>query len=500
MVGSTRATGRQRSHKKRKATSTSNSNSEESSEPRAAAAEPAPIIAPGAGFVIECEHNKQRLTVSAPDAKIVLQKSEFFQHAFCHGTTEAASGILSKPDWSLDIARRIVELLVQGTVPLLRDSETDANNSETVMTQFEALRQAADQILCPIHIRHPVHDYDIQHHTATLQLVCDTFLAAYNCDSKRHSSFFMLAGADLSCVERSYDEDDENDNIDPEETEDEDGILHKVKIKVDVWRQFLQQGLLLLDADKKGFALTFGQATATPYNNFSYDNPQTFQVYYNAATPLYVTITHMCAGLRQMRELDSDDDGDDEDDYAHAQKYRLSFQIYCGFYEHCMDLTEATTLNNINNNNNNNNNNKNTNKIPLDVCWEGEFNTDSMADDVALTGGLADLKTALGLVEEFIVPHCRTKKCALFLRNPDWKTIGRTIHATQQCCDHPGTLLWDADGNDFFTIKTLKDTKIILDLLSQEDSPLAKSGDFQLTEMVAYATDSWFGNNWEMIS
>ena len=485
MVGTSRTTSRQRSHKKRKATSTStNSTSSFTDEPATSGADAAPQqatapVAPETGFVIECE-NGQRLEVSAHDAKIVLQKSEFFKHAFCHGTTEATSGILPKPDWSMDIARRMVELLVQGStkVPL----------SDAGVAPFEALREAADQILCPFHIRHPVHDFDIQHDTATLQLVIDTLLSSKVDASNEITSSFTLVGTDLSCVERSYnEEDDDTVNAVEQEREDEDGILHRVKIKVDVWRQFLQQGLLLLDLDKKGFALTYGKATATPYNHYSYDNPQTFHVYYNNATPLYLTITHMCAGLRQMRELDGEDDDEDEEEDASAQKYRLAFQIYCGFYEHCMDLTEATTPNDNKSN-------------PVDVCWEGEFNTDSMADDVALTGGLADLKTALGLVEEFIVPHCRTKKCALFLRNPDWKMIGRMIHATQQCCDHPGTLMWDADDHDFFTIKTLKDTKIILDLLSKEDSPLAKSGKFQLTEKQAYASDSWFGNNWEMIS
>ena len=65
------------------------------------------------GFLIECEDGKKQLGVTGAQAEILKRESDFINNCFRHGTTEAANGHLKKPDWSIAIARHVVEVLTK---------------------------------------------------------------------------------------------------------------------------------------------------------------------------------------------------------------------------------------------------------------------------------------------------------------------------------------------------------------------------------------------------
>jgi hypothetical protein len=66
------------------------------------------------GFVIECKDG-QVVGVSKEQSDVIMSECDFFASCFRHGcTTEAAFRILKKPDWSVAIARHIIEVLCKG--------------------------------------------------------------------------------------------------------------------------------------------------------------------------------------------------------------------------------------------------------------------------------------------------------------------------------------------------------------------------------------------------
>jgi hypothetical protein len=65
------------------------------------------------GFVIECKDG-QFVGVSKEQGDVIQSESEFLAGCFRHGTMEACSRVLKSPDWSVAIARHIIEVLYKG--------------------------------------------------------------------------------------------------------------------------------------------------------------------------------------------------------------------------------------------------------------------------------------------------------------------------------------------------------------------------------------------------
>jgi hypothetical protein len=89
------------------------------------------------GFVIRCQGG-ETLTVSATQAECILEKSEYFANVFRHGTKESLDRILIKPDWCIEKARCLVELLQKG--------KTQAAS----LVEGKMLAEAAEQLLIPM--------------------------------------------------------------------------------------------------------------------------------------------------------------------------------------------------------------------------------------------------------------------------------------------------------------------------------------------------------------
>lgn len=84
------------------------------------------------GFVLECRDG-ECLGITKEQASQIRESSVFFDNCFRHGTIEASEGVMRKPDWSLGIARHLVEVLAK--------QQTTVSNLDT----FQELMGAADQ-------------------------------------------------------------------------------------------------------------------------------------------------------------------------------------------------------------------------------------------------------------------------------------------------------------------------------------------------------------------
>ena len=91
------------------------------------------------GFLIECGQDGEVLGITKEQAVFVEKNCEFFKGCFRHGTVER-NGIIRKPDWSLAIARHLIQVLVQGrtTVPTLE--------------LYQQLLEAGDQALVDLRL------------------------------------------------------------------------------------------------------------------------------------------------------------------------------------------------------------------------------------------------------------------------------------------------------------------------------------------------------------
>lgn len=64
------------------------------------------------GFLLECLDG-ELLGITKEQAVVIRLESAFFDNCFRHGTVESSEGVLRKPDWSIGIARHIIEALVK---------------------------------------------------------------------------------------------------------------------------------------------------------------------------------------------------------------------------------------------------------------------------------------------------------------------------------------------------------------------------------------------------
>lgn len=109
---------------------------------------PPPMEAVVRGFIIRCKDADVSVTKS--QAELMVTHSVYFRNVFRHGTTECIMSkssenrrILTKPDWTVKVARSIIELLCRG--------ETTKEAGSSLCQSFY---QAVDQIQLPVAFVH----------------------------------------------------------------------------------------------------------------------------------------------------------------------------------------------------------------------------------------------------------------------------------------------------------------------------------------------------------
>jgi hypothetical protein len=91
------------------------------------------------GFLIECQGG-ETVGVTKEQAEVVEQNCVFLQNCFRHGTLEAQNSKIRKPDWSLAIARHLIEALTKGSTTLPN------------LQLYQELMEAGDQALLDLRL------------------------------------------------------------------------------------------------------------------------------------------------------------------------------------------------------------------------------------------------------------------------------------------------------------------------------------------------------------
>ena len=107
------------------------------------------------GFIIECKDG-HTVGLTKEQGDIIKKECEFLRNCFRHGTIES-NGILKKPDWSVAIARHLVEVLTKG--------QTTVSNLEL----YEELIHAGDYACIDLRLCSFVNYIDITDKEGTQQ-------------------------------------------------------------------------------------------------------------------------------------------------------------------------------------------------------------------------------------------------------------------------------------------------------------------------------------------
>jgi hypothetical protein len=114
------------------------------------------------GFVIECQDG-DLLGVTKEQAEVVRNECVFFQKCFHHGMVESQENVVRKPDWTLAVARHLVEALTKGRTAL------------SSLELYQQIISAADQALIDLRLCSFVNymDATLNKDTRFLELVSD---------------------------------------------------------------------------------------------------------------------------------------------------------------------------------------------------------------------------------------------------------------------------------------------------------------------------------------
>ena len=114
-------------------------------------------------FTLKVAHGEE-LEVSKTQSEKLQDACDFFRNAFRHGTLECQDRVISKPDWTLDTAVAILNLL--------------QNRSISIPDDYAAFKEAADQILLSLRVSHPITGNDMHDDGEWVQATSQTWNAA----------------------------------------------------------------------------------------------------------------------------------------------------------------------------------------------------------------------------------------------------------------------------------------------------------------------------------
>ena len=108
-----------------------------------------------------------------------------------------------------------------------------------------------------------------------------------------------------------------------------------------------------------------------------------------------------------------------------------------------------------------------------------------------VTAKAEDLREIVEAAADCIAPVHLNRLVYLLIPEPDIRLLGKLITACQLCEDDPNSIGWDLQKNQFCTLKTLRDTKIILDALLDPDTEIATDGKLRLVNVDMTMAPTW---------
>lgn len=196
------------------------------------------------GFTLKLADNQQ-IRVSQSESQQLQDSCAFFHNAFRHGTLESQHRVISKPDWTMETATSILELIQKKTF--------------TVPSDYAAFKEAADQILLSIRVIHPVSGTNIQNDPTQVQSIADTWKAST-------SSFEM----DMTTWNASH----QRRSLDP------------------IWEDLLVAGTVFVDQEQEGLQIQVVSEEDEPTEPANLLTAGSF-------CPLTLSVFHTCARLSE---------------------------------------------------------------------------------------------------------------------------------------------------------------------------------------------------------
>jgi hypothetical protein len=384
----------------------------------------------------------QVLVVTKSESQKLQSSCAFFRNAFRHGTKECARRILKKPDWTLEIAHSIMHVLLHGTL--------------SVPHNYEAFKEAADQLLLPIRVSHPVSGRDIQDQCEMVQLIADTCKTStcfFTMDMTSRGRRLATAGSNINA----------NDNLACNE----------------VWNDLLRAGTVFVAQEgphKPDLRVTLTREDdEADNNNADQEEPPTAEsttvppsavLAVGSFAPLPISVYHTCnrlsESLRSRRRPIPE---------TNNWPACMALPLYLGGRQ-CLQE-----------------------EFPkLEFLTIETTNVPSVLNMTRVTAPFKDLQRVLNAAKDLIAPVHLIKLCYLLLPDPSVSVLAKLIDACQQCPDNPGTMGWDLEKNQFCTLKTLADTHFILDALALQGGvgPLIhNSGTIRLVTVDMTSAPAW---------
>ncbi|CAB9506047.1 expressed unknown protein [Seminavis robusta] len=370
----------------------------------------------------------QRLPITKSQSEKLQESCAFFRNAFRHGTKECQQRIIAKPDWTLEVAKSIVELTLHGKLPV----PTATNGGS-----YAPLKEAADQILLPIRVSHPISGRDIREDCQLVQLMAESWKAA--------KTVFTM---DMTIRNQKLLRNNNNNN------NNQIG---------EVWGDLLTAGTVFVDSTTTEEQQSASQQLQqdgivmklTPSSTTTEEEPTLVppadMLSVGSFAPLSISIYHTCVQLsnslrNRRRPLQE----------TNNRPACMAMPLYLGGKQWL------------------------ANQFPdLEFLTIEANNVPNVLHMTRVTSEFTDLQKVLRAARDLIAPVNLTKLCYLLVPDPDVAVLGKLIRACQACPENPGTIGWDLEKNQFCTLKTLRDTQFILDTLANTST--SRDGDADST-------------------
>ena len=371
------------------------------------------------GFVIECKDG-QVVGVSKTQGDVILRDSEFFAGCFRHGTKEAVSRTLVKSDWSVAIARHIIEILCKG-----KTTVSTLQLYEEVMTAGEYA--CLDLRLCSL-----VNYLDVTDATGTKQFSTLVDPGKYRFQLRatvESSHWFHLLATNVLLYRHET-----NFVVKVGKTQVLDEKDIKARKRLDTkTSDFLVHTDQTIKAVLQIAKELGASSRALYFNPDAYHQcspPERFSIYFETTESMpkehHDLIDRLAGGESYIRTC--------ADNSIAGEGYTVlgSFDLLRRALRPLMDE-----------------NNKKT-------------RDDSETDDVAAA---------------------ESSYCSLRVDHPSPDTLGRLINAAQTVKDFPNTLGLEASTNRYVCQKTVRDIDHMLEFLADFSTTADVSGDFSLVEV-----------------
>mmetsp|Transcript_14229 Transcript_14229/g.20395 ORF Transcript_14229/g.20395 Transcript_14229/m.20395 type:complete len:401 (-) Transcript_14229:1051-2253(-) len=369
------------------------------------------------GFIIQC-NDGGTVSVTADQAVKLFEKCQYFKNVFRHGTKENEEFILKKPDWSTETAQCIIGLLVNGS-------------TSTSVDKYPILLEAADQILVEI------------------KVCCPMKIKTFLNDEEVHK-VLALANEVPVCKIRSS-----NNSV------------------ADVWNECLQNNILFFN-DEKMIDLEIQRRhvqteSTTPCGLFAFADidmlmnvyslaDDNFNDYSELSLTIYSNLSLTSAILKigdifRLKVKRGEKIFHNEELSIRVPSPSFSFAILVR--KNFDNLKEKINISGF------------LHSASSPGYFLGGNNDVVHPNCPTLFGSAEKLKTALDAILQI---DSSIKFCSLRIAAPSPQTLEKLTRACQRCVDNPGTLGVQFESNAFFVVKSIRDIKIMLDILSGNES------------------------------